>query len=247
MKSRYLWLAIILVCFVIAACATSAPYNPFKVPEEDFFGKINTIVLAPVYVPTDLENPEPVRAMFESMLEARLRAGGFSVVPCKTVWQTREQVIEKLGGIYDPTTGKADKTKIEAVRVQMGREVCKKFKADALLYPRVVYVKANFSKNRAHWDGVDEYIGPGGTFGAIGLDIIRQTWSGRVRALSFTVSIQDSDGVRMYLNRGGIQTLNKITTYGKYVPVAREELFADEERNNEAVEIAIGPLVKNPN
>ena len=94
-------------------------------------------------------NPEPVKAMFESMLEARLRAGGFSVVPCKTVWQTREQVIEKLGGIHDPTTGKTDETKIEAVRVQTRHEVCKRFKADVLLYPKITYVEANFSKNKA--------------------------------------------------------------------------------------------------
>jgi hypothetical protein len=174
------------------------------------------------------------------MLEARLRAGGFSVVPCKTVWQTREQVIEKLGGIHDPTTGKTDETKIEAVRVQTRHEVCKRFKADVLLYPKITYVEANFSKNKARWDGVSQYVG---TAGAIGLSFYR-TWEGRIPALTFEVVVQDIDGSNMYINYGGIQTLGKVSASGKFVPVPREKLFANETRNNKAVAIVTDPLVK---
>ena len=48
----------------------------------------------------------------------------------------------------------------------------------------------------------------------------------------------------MYINYGGIQTLGKVSASGKFVPVPREKLFANETRNNKAVAIVTDPLVK---
>jgi len=240
MKGRYLWLTVLLVCYVIMGCATTAPYNPFKVPEDEFYNKVNTIALAPVYVPRDLEDQEQVKGKFESILEARLREAGFSVVPCEAFSQTWKQMTESLGGIYDPVTGKVDKSKVKTVRDNIRREMLARYDADAMLYPKIVYVKANFNNNTAKWDGVTENLRPSGFWKNLTLG----NWQGHISALSFVISIRDVEGLQMYLNAGGIQALNKLGTFGKFVPVPREDLFANEERNDAAVDIAIAPMVK---
>jgi hypothetical protein len=46
----------------------------------------------------------------------------------------------------------------------------------------------------------------------------------------------------MYVNAGGIQSLSKLSG-NRFVNVPRSELFADEERNHKAVDIALNPLI----
>ena len=64
---------------------------------------------------------------------------------------------------------------------------------------------------------------------------------GVVGALSLEVSIRDRDGTQLFLNRGGIEVLDKIA--GKeFIHVPRQELFSDKSRNEEAVRIALKQL-----
>ena len=227
-----------LVAFFFVSCATTAPYNPFKIAKEEIYGKVERVALVPVVVPEDLEDPGSVKAEFDSLIEAKLREAGFSVVPSEAYSKIWEQAIEKVGGCFDPITGKPDKAKLKTVQEQCHHQVCTKFNADALLYPSIVLVKANFHYNRATWDGVEENIGPKGWKGFFAGD-----YQGAVGALSLKVALQDVHGAGMYLNRGGIQTLAKISG-GQFVPVPQEELIANKERNNSAVEIALGPLAR---
>lgn len=53
----------------------------------------------------------------------------------------------------------------------------------------------------------------------------------------------------MYAHAGGIQVLSrlsgpKLSGVRDFVPVPRSELFVDEKRNAEAVDIALGSLVR---
>ena len=66
-----------------------------------------------------------------------------------------------------------------------------------------------------------------------------------MNARQFILLNEDMNGVQMYSNAGGIQVLAKLSG-GTFAPVPRDELFASEERNIAAVNIALGSLVTNP-
>src|SRR4051812_43118273 len=106
-----------LGAIAIAACAcgsTQKPYNPFKVPRESFYPALKTIAVAPVRLPSDLEDPEPVRALFTSAIVARLKNAGITVVPGADAGPIIEGKAKEAGGIFDPTTGKMDEAKVKA-------------------------------------------------------------------------------------------------------------------------------------
>src|SRR6266568_4287322 len=186
MKRQSLLTAALTTTLIAAGCATAPPYNPFKIAEEEFHGKIKTIALAPVGVPGDLGDPDPVKAEFESLMEA-------------------------------------------------------KFKADAVLYPGISLGVASFAGGSASWGGTSESLAmTEGFFGQLQVGNLR----GTTRALSLIVTIENIHGGDVYVNMGGIQLAAKISG-GQFVPVPRNQLFANQERNAAAVNTALGPLVRN--
>src|SRR5882672_10257319 len=145
-----------------AGCATQAAYNPFKITQDDFYGRVKIIALAPVLIPGDVENPEPAAAKFESLIQAKLRDAGFSVVPSREYAEIFKRMAQTVGGYFDPVTGRRDESKSKMVREYTLREVNMKFNASAVLYPIVRVVKATFAGGRAKWDGVTDPTATGG-------------------------------------------------------------------------------------
>lgn len=242
MLRQSLLTAALAITLIGGGCATTAPHNPFLITQEEFYSKIKTIALAPVGVPRDLEDPDPVRAKFESLIEAKLREAGFSVVPSRDSAGLFETMNKQLGGMFDPVTGKRDETKFKTVREHFLREAQTKFKADAVLYPNIRTGPARFAGAQASWDGTTESLAvTEGFWGLLSVGNVQ----GTTAALSLSVTIEDIHGVDAYLNWGGIQLISKVS-YGKFVPVPRSQLFVDEKRNAAAVSIALGPLARNP-
>ncbi len=230
-KSRLI--ATLLAALMATACAAAPPYNPFKVSPDEFYGKIKAIALAPIAVERRIENPEPVRDTFESLISAKLREAGFATVPSREYAVIRAHATRRVGGYFDPVTGRRDESKFRAVREQILRGLRTDFNADAVLHPNIEVVTAQWNGMFAKWDGASESTGGG------------PRASGQVSALSLVVTIEDMQGVNLYVNRGGIQLLAKVLGAG-YHPVPRKELFAKEERNIEAVNRALGALVRKP-
>jgi hypothetical protein len=146
---------------------------------------------------------------------------------------------DQVGGYFDPVTGKRDESKFKAVRKHCLRELSTKCNADAILYSAIGVFKATISGTYAHWHGTSEYFKTGGKWKKL-LDT--SGYTGAVGGLSLVVAIKDINDVDMYVNPGGIQLAAKLSG-GKFVPVPRSQLFANEERNVAAVNIALGPLV----
>ncbi len=239
MKTRLLLTATLIFILIGSGCATTTPYNPFKITEEDFYGKIKTIALAPVVIPGDLENKEQVKAKFESLIESKLREAGFVVIQSREFAEIRELMTKQLGGYFDPVTGKRDEAKFKSVKEHSLREMHAKFNSDAVLYSSIQVFLASFSGGKAAWHGTSESLSTGGLLGALSVS----TRNGKVSALSFGVGIEDSNGVDIYVNWGGIQLLNKLSG-GEFVPIAQSELLSNEERNATAVNISLDPLVR---
>lgn len=230
-----------LQAIAIVACAcgsTQKPYNPFKVPRDSFYPALKTIAVAPVALPGDLEDPEPVRALFSSAIAAKLKNAGFAVVPATDAGPVIEQKTKDAGGVFDPTTGKADEAKVKALNAAIGHELKARFNADAVLVPSIRVVNAALSHDQAHWDGASEGAGKGGFWKAM-----VRTHSGSIRALSLVVILADPDGQLLYAKGGGIQVLGNVTMGGEIERRPRSELFVDGDRNENAVHIALDPLL----
>ena len=238
---RKLFYAMVILALLAGpGCATTKPYNPYKVSEEDFHNNVKTIVLAPVYVTSDLQDPEPLKAKFEALIEAKLKEEGFAVIPSREYTAIWGSARDKSGGYYDPVTGKMDEAKFKQVQEDAGRELSAKFKADALLYSGIISVPVKWSGARAGWDGTSEAIMPTGQAVVEALFIQR---SGTTAGLSLLIEVTNLKGERLYLNSGGIQLLTKLSG-SEFVTVPRDQLFVDEERNKGAIEHALGPLAR---
>ena len=229
----------IVACACSCACAsTQKPYNPFKVPRESFYPALKIVAVAPVRLPSDLDDPEPVRALFASAIAAKLKNAGIAVVPGTEAGPIMEEKTKEAGGIFDPTTGKPDDAKVKALSAAIGRELKARFNADALLVPIIHVVSATLSHDQAHWDGASERAGKGGFWKAL-----VRTHSGSIRALSLVVVLSDPEGKLLYAKGGGIQVLGNVTMGGEFEQRPRSELFADGDRNENAIHIALDPLL----
>jgi len=215
----------LMVILIITGCAT--PYNPFKVSQEQFFAKTKVIALVPIIVPSDLQDPEPVKIKFESMIGDKLRDAGFLTIPSQEYSEIYKRMTDQMGSPHELTC----------------RELCAKFKVDAFLYPSIDVVAAEWADGMASWWGTSESVEPITKAFLKGL-LIRT--SGTVPALVLSVTIRDINGAALYIDGGGIQVLAKISGIKKFVPVPRDMLFVDEGRNSKAVNLALEHLIKKP-
>ncbi|MCI0595406.1 MAG: hypothetical protein L0Z48_02565 [candidate division Zixibacteria bacterium] len=240
--------AIVVVCslafvglsfFSIGCGSKAVTYDPFIVPRDQFFGRLKTIALGPIWTPKDVPVSDSVKAQFESLLSAELRGAGFTIIPSEeqeTLWKA---LSDSMGGMYDPNTGKADTVKAKAVWEQTYRQLQAKFGVDAVLFPEIDIVLAKLDNEKAKWDGTSEHVQKK----AFWKRMLGVTHFGTIRALSFVVSLKDNGYTSLYVNAGGIQTLDKVRATGGFEAVPQEELFAKEERNIKAVRLALDPLL----
>jgi len=185
---------------------------------------ITTVALSPVEVPEGLDNPEPVRAWFDSAITSELVRAGVTVVPSREAGAIWRRLVDSVHGFYSAFTGERVSEKYDAVVMGTLRELRVRFHADAWLRPSVAVVAVDFEGGKARWDGASEGVG-GGT-------------SGTVPALSLVITVSDTAGRDLYAGRGGIQVLRK-----GFKDVPRDKLFSDSKRNLQALHLAIDSLV----
>ena len=230
-----------LVTLVACAGAPVVPYDPFKVPRDQFRDSLKVVALAPIRAPSDMENPEPIKARFAATVEARLRDAGLRVIPGVEVGPVLDAVDAELGGVFDPVTGKANEAKVKAVREEGARRLKDRLGADAVLRADIRVVMARLDHDVARWDGVTDQAGAG-----FWKQFLSGTHSGRIPALSFVVRLVRADGTELYANAGGLRVIQRIGMGGKIEPVPQAEFFAEEGRNAEAIRIALEPLLGPP-
>lgn len=238
MRSQGHIAAFLTVAGLAAACG-GKPYDPWLAPESEFRSTVSRIALITVQTPEELQDPDPVRALFDSLLTGTLTAAGFAVIPSARSRALWSHGVDSIGGAFDPNTGRADTLKLWAIqRYVLGRLEAED-SADAFLAPAVVIVGADFREHKARWDGASQ------TIEGFGSTVLRlfSGWNreGRVPALSLNVDIRAMAGRRLFSNRGGIEVWAKP---GSEEPVPRAELFVDPARNTRAVWLALRPIVE---
>ena len=223
-------------------------YNPFVGPADSVLKVVSTVVVTPVVPPQGLVVSDSVSAQISSLIEARLRQAGFSVVPRVEYTRIWDGILRQLGGFFDPLTGERDEGKFEAARKELLRELKGRFDTQVLLYAELQVVEAFVDGGVAAWDGAEQDIG--GERSAIAVDYqatferddLGDPDDGVVSAVTLMVAIDGPDGVEVYRNFGGLEVLARRGV----AMVEREGEFAvraEPERLVHAVERVLGPLL----
>ncbi len=231
----------IVIAWLVLGIAAWAQDKPAKFSREEFQAKCKTIALTPVRLSKDIVRYDSARVEFDSLLTKALQQAGVTVVPSKEYEEIRRQVIEEVGGLFDPLTGAPDTTKTKQVPERCRRELRAKFNADAFLYASIVPVKASFNSGKVKWHGASQSLLKK-KGGLVGFFASGKNYRGSLSALSLVVVIDDTSGVNMFRHAGGIQVLLKISG-SDLVPVPKETILADHERNQAAVRLALEPLL----
>jgi len=187
-------------------------------------GAIKIIAVSPVEIPDGLADPQPARALFDSLIAAELMRAGLTVVPAHEADVIWKRLVDSVQGFYSALTGELVETKYRAVMTGTPRELRDRFQVDAWLRPEVELLSVDFEGGKARWDGTSEGMGSGS--------------SGSAPALSLVVSVLDAAGTEIYAGRGGIQVVRKGSK-----EVSRDKLFKDSKRNLQAVHLAIDSLL----
>ena len=220
-------------------------YNPFLAPADSVLKVVSTVVVTPVVPPQGVVVSDSVSAQISSLIEARLRQAGFSVVPRVEYARIWDGILRQLGGFFDPLTGERDEGKFGAAREELLRELKGRFDTQVLLYAELQVVDAYVDGGVAAWDGAEQDIG--GERSAIAAeyqdtferDDVGGRGDGTVSAVTLMVAIDGPDGVEMYRNFGGLEVLAR-----RVVEIEGEfAVRAEPERAVQAVERVLGPLL----
>ena len=230
---------LILLLAITGGCATTQPYEPFKVDREVINQRVKSVGLVPCVIPDDIVEHEAKRRELEAYLIQKMRVGGFSMVPSSEYGDILLSMKAAVGPLYDPNTGDLLKEKQEALDRHVKTEYLNDHDVDALLHCGIVIVKASWSHNQASWHGTTEAsTGKTGFWASMSAP----SAYGTIPAISFRISLEDRKGDDYYVNYGGIQLLKWVSGMDfKTVPI--NQLLSDSERNRRGIDIALGPLL----
>jgi hypothetical protein len=135
-----------LVC-VLGMVAVLAPLpssagqdGPFRIPKEELRSSVKTIALESLRVEEGMVAAgADLRRSIEATIQKQLGQAGFRVVPPSASDEARRSVAGKLGGLYDPITGRADAQKLRTAEQLIASELARLHGADAVLTPHLVY------------------------------------------------------------------------------------------------------------
>ena len=222
------------------ACAVVTPYDPFIKSRSEIFDRVDVVSMTPIEL-QDFDRKDEVAARYEALITERLETAGFTVIPSSEFSSIRDPMIEQLGGVFDPITGQEDKEKLKTVQSHITNELITKFDIDAYISPRIEVTTANWNSNKATWDGVeDETTGKEGFWA----DFFGPQATGTIPALSLILPLTGTSGVTYYVGRGGIQLFAHYD--GGFVDIPESMWFVEPERDVNAVNVALAPLLNEP-
>jgi hypothetical protein len=241
--------AIAVMSLLLAGCAGKVERGAFAVEPDLLTRSINTLVLTPVSLPSELDPYADHMEEFDSLIANLLTRTDFVLIPAREYSALWEGVMERAGWLFDPVTGERDDERFAAARDTLFSLLTDLYHPDALLYPEIWIVGAPFSEGTARWDGTSQgLIG----FGTRLIDALGAALSGSdsnlpegtVDALSLVVFIESMEGDELFVNSGGIQVMQKVgRDPGDVRPIPDEHVLSDHERNRSAVSKTLKPLL----
>lgn len=224
-----------LVMVLLQGCASQPPYDPFKTPAADVRQRVHTIAIAPLSASPNQLDIDAARMAIEEQAAARLRAGGYDVVPSAETERVWRRAAAEVGGVFDPVSGEVDEPRRDAVQAAIYRDLAAEHRADAVLYLRVAPIAIYLPGGSVEYCGVEEaeplYWPTGGSPDDPTLAVV----------LCLNAVLVDGEGRELYGIRHGLEAVETYAQQTRAVrPVA--ERLRNPARLNAAVEATLGPL-----
>jgi hypothetical protein len=235
----------------LAACASTATYNPTVFPfefDKELLAedKVKTVVIPHVNLGapsrTYLEKEAP---RIDGYVTRYLKENGYKVLPQREFKQHWNTAVRAYGDPVDPTTGKVNMKAFSQIMVSVRDQMAKESDLDAFIFTDLVEFQVSFSgglKHLARWDGVSRKPSLQGPGNSVTGDF---DWNMQAAAASLQVSIYDKELKRIFLSRGGIDATEAIDTRsssGRYV--RRRNMLENEGHIQEGIGLAFHPFIE---
>ncbi len=214
---------------------------------------VRTIALSPVVRGDGLPMRDTIRSSFEQDVRATLLAHGFNTVSGTVYDSVRTAHILDVGGLFHPVTGHRYDDRVLLVEQWTRQTLIDEHGADGFLVQEIWNAPEYDSAQEAEWDEtrqrmvVPEDGAPERGPEFLVLDGIAcpagDGCTGMLRALSFTVRLENSFGAMLYTGRGGIELLELLDKRGQPYLLPPHP-FAKAGRIREAVALALAQLVQ---
>ncbi|HYC55912.1 MAG TPA: hypothetical protein VEL28_13340 [Candidatus Binatia bacterium] len=228
---------ILVLALSLASCSSAQLPEPVdETAVASVRASVHTVCIERAGSDVDLACCRDRVVTFEQVLAARLADAGFKVVDANVTTAFRDRELRKLGGWYDPVTGARDEARYSRLRADVAKAMSAELGCQAVVRPYLGVVRSNWRNGVARWDGVSDQVAGGATLGAHG-------WAS---AMSLWLSIHDLASDReLYFRSGGIQLLaGKIKGGSGWTALPESRLLAAPERNRQAVDLALEPLLR---
>ena len=233
MRTKW-WLCLGVSSMILSGCTTVPRYNPYKVGKQEIIERVNKIGIMPVFMAFNFIEGKEKQNFFNTELAKAFEGTGLEVVPPSEWTKISEVVRDELGDLFDPKTGVPKKEKVEQLRKTVRERYQTKFNVDAFVLSGLKQVKVNWNRNDAYWDGT--YEATTGREGFWARARAPQA-TGTIGALSLWVRVEAPDAQPLFEEAGGLQ-LTQHVRGTKFIPVAPQDLLADEKVNRHAIELA---------
>ena len=203
---------------------------------------IHRVVILRTEVVVDFEVRDSLVTPVDSLISSTVQDAGYEVIPGWVHRRVWEQVVDSLGGIFDPATGVIDPARAELADSLAWGAMLARYDPDAWVHPKLVVHPVDFSSGTAYLDHATDKVTTSG-LPSVGEALFGYRKSGSVNAVSLLIEMQDRNRRRFFIHGAGIQVLQRHLK-GKFVDVPVEERLAIRERVIHAVEETLKPFVK---
>ncbi len=218
---------------------------------------VRTIALSLVVRRDGLSMRDTIRSRFEQDVRATLLAHGFNTVSGAVYDSVRTAHILDVGGLFHPVTGHRYDDRVLLVEQWTRQTLIDEHGADGFLVQEIWNAPEYDSAREAVWDEtrqrmvVPEDGAPQRGPEVLVLDGIAcpagDGCAGVLRALSFTVRLENSFGAMLYTGRGGIEFWELLDNAGELYLLPPPHRFDRAESNRAAVALALAQLVQGRN
>lgn len=223
-----------LIC-LLAAPAYAASDSPYLIEKKDFKKKISSVALSPLDVPDMIPLSADMRTFLETEAAKALAKKKISNQAMSEYAAIYTNFSNQIGGLRN-AEGELDAKRRALVRDHARREMRLQHAIDGFAEIALVAVSAQFSEDRAEWDGVKRKVISNDRNSLFG----GGKYQGSIAGVSFQLAVYDRNDKLLYLQRSGIDLLQ--TRQGDRLMLRDDDFLNDTKQLKKSVQSAFKPL-----
>ena len=227
--------------FFHGCCAAKNKLQPYRIPQEQFHSQIKRVAIFPLTFNHDFGSIDynEVRKNIETGIAAEMERANIQTIPSDKIEELAKEIEQQEKGMFNSRTGEIDEAQFEKLSMLIYEKISERFETDAILYSTIFVVSAKYSAGSAYFCGARQRAS---SAGKMALEMfLTGPGHGQIPASCLAITMSDMNDKTIYEHAGGIEILAKVKL-GKIEPILPEKLFLDEERINEAINIALSPI-----